>query len=116
MIVAPSLVIVTSPIVLTSILSMPRGPSVVRTVSATIFAAVMLFLWASLPVVRPVPSFRIRTGTPPYPCADIQSYLDFEFGIRQDGRKRQCLRFTRQELQQCLERLVQRSTLLPTNR
>ena len=43
-IVAPSLVIVTSPSESTSILSMPRGPSEVLTISEISFAACMLFL------------------------------------------------------------------------
>jgi hypothetical protein len=42
-------------------LSMPLGPIVERTVSARILAAIMLFLWASLPLDREVPSFKIRT-------------------------------------------------------
>ena len=32
------------------------------------FAAIMLFLWASRPVDRPVPSFNTRTGMFPEPC------------------------------------------------
>ena len=83
--VAPSLVIVTSPMELTSILSIPRGPRVERTVSATTFAAVMLFLWASLPVDRPVPSFRMSTGTPWVPCADISIIPLFESEIENKG-------------------------------
>src|SRR2546428_1636252 len=68
--------------VLTSILSIPLGPRVVLTVSAMILAAVILFLWASFPVDRPVPSLRISTGTPPTVCADIlphTSILNLEF-------------------------------------
>ncbi|CAI8178528.1 MAG: Uncharacterised protein [Candidatus Nitrosopelagicus brevis] len=42
-IVAPSLVIVTSPKESTSILSSPRGPKLDLTISATIFAAMILF-------------------------------------------------------------------------
>jgi hypothetical protein len=42
--VAPSLVMTTSPMLSTSILSMPFGPRVVRTASATAFAAAMLLL------------------------------------------------------------------------
>src|SRR5947199_5370654 len=70
---------------LTSILSIPRGPRVERTVSATTFAAVMLFLWASLPVDRPVPSFRMSTGTPWVPCADISIIPLFESEIENKG-------------------------------
>src|SRR5437762_1846115 len=50
-----------SPIPATSILSIPLGPIVERTVSARTFAAMILALWASLPLDREVPSFRIRT-------------------------------------------------------
>lgn len=39
------------------------GPKLLLTISATIFAAVMLFFCASLPLVCDVPSFRIKTGT-----------------------------------------------------
>src|SRR5207245_9600517 len=62
MIVAPSFVITMSPIPATSILSIPRGPMVDRTISATILAAIMLLLWASLPLDREEPSLRIKTG------------------------------------------------------
>ncbi len=62
MIVAPSFVITISPMPATSILSIPRGPMVDRTISATILAAIMLLLWASLPLDREVPSLRIKTG------------------------------------------------------
>src|SRR5436309_8190626 len=62
MIVAPSFVITMSPLPATSILSIPLGPMVDRTISATILAAIMLLLWASLPLDREVPSLRIRTG------------------------------------------------------
>ncbi len=44
---------------------MPRGPSDVRTISATVFAAVMLFLCAWLPFVSEVPSFKTTIGTCP---------------------------------------------------
>ena len=64
-IVAPSFVIVTSPIESTSILSMPFGPKVVRTLSATALAAIIFLLCASLPVFRSVPSGRINIGCPP---------------------------------------------------
>ena len=43
-IVAPSFVITTSPILSTSILSIPFGPNVDLTASATAFAAAMLLL------------------------------------------------------------------------
>src|SRR5207248_9124331 len=62
MIVAPSFVITISPMPATSILSIPLGPMVDRTISATILAAIMLLLWASLPLDREVPSLRIKTG------------------------------------------------------
>src|ERR1051325_6378160 len=64
-IVAPSFVIVVSPIVLTSILSMPRGPRQVFTVSATSLAVLILFFCASLPLLSLVPSRKINTGIPP---------------------------------------------------
>ncbi len=60
--VTPSFVIVMSPKLSTIILSMPFGPSVVRTVSATSLAARMLFFWAFLPLVRCVPSGMIKIG------------------------------------------------------
>ena len=63
-IAAPSLVIVMSPRLSMSILSIPRGPSVVRKTSAIIRAAMMLFFCASLPLRRAVPSFNIKTGCP----------------------------------------------------
>src|SRR5437867_10962310 len=62
MIVAPSFVITMSPMPATSILSIPLGPMVDRTISATILAAIMLLLWASLPLDREFPSLRIKTG------------------------------------------------------
>ncbi|MPM66314.1 hypothetical protein SDC9_113221 [bioreactor metagenome] len=62
--VAPSFVITTSPIESTSILSIPLGPRVVLTASATAFAAIMLLLWASLPLVRLLPSFKMKIGCP----------------------------------------------------
>src|SRR3989440_3426271 len=62
MIVAPSFVITMSPMPATNILSIPLGPIVDRTISATILAAIMLLLWASLPLDREVPSLRIKTG------------------------------------------------------
>ena len=69
--VAPSLVMVTSPSESTSILSMPRGPTELLTISAISFAAWMLFLWASLPLDWLLPSFRMRTGVPPEVMAGI---------------------------------------------
>ncbi|MBA7516264.1 hypothetical protein ES705_08310 [subsurface metagenome] len=63
-IVAPSFVIVTSPKESTSILSIPLGPSVVLTASATALAAAILFFWASFPCFLSVPSFKIIIGTP----------------------------------------------------
>ena len=60
--VAPSLVITTSPMLSTSILSIPFGPNVDLTASATAFAAAMLLLCAVLPLVRVVPSFKIKIG------------------------------------------------------
>jgi len=50
--VTPSFVTTTPPASSTSILSIPFGPSVVRTVSATAWAAVMFIDCASLPEVR----------------------------------------------------------------
>jgi hypothetical protein len=41
---------------------MPRGPIVERTVSARTLAAMMLLLWASLPLEREVPSFKMKIG------------------------------------------------------
>ena len=61
---APSLVMVMSPRLSMSILSMPRGPRVVLRTSPMTRAAMMLFLWASLPRFRVVPSLRMRTGCP----------------------------------------------------
>ena len=61
-IVAPSFVITTSPMLSTSILSMPFGPNVDLTASATAFAAAILLLCAVLPLVLVVPSFRINIG------------------------------------------------------
>jgi hypothetical protein len=40
------------------------GPRVVLTASATAFAAMMLLLWASLPLVRLLPSFKMNIGCP----------------------------------------------------
>jgi len=45
-------------------LSMPRGPKVLFNTSPIMRAAIMLFLWASLPLLLLVPSLRIRTGCP----------------------------------------------------
>src|SRR5208283_2357640 len=69
--VAPSLVIVTSPSESTSILSMPRGPTEVLTISAISLAAAILFRCASLPFDWLLPSFRMRTGVPPEVIAEI---------------------------------------------
>ena len=75
-IVAPSFVIVTSPSESTSILSIPFGPRVVLTASATALAAAILFLWASFPCFLSEPSFKIRIGTPDN-CAILKSlYFD----------------------------------------
>ncbi len=63
-IAAPSFVMVMSPSESISILSMPLGPSVVLRTSPMTRAAMMLFLWASLPLLRVVPSLRMRTGCP----------------------------------------------------
>ncbi len=57
----------TSPIESTSILSIPFGPSVERTESATALAAAMLFDWALRPRVRCVPSLRMKIGACPFP-------------------------------------------------
>ena len=67
-IVTPSFVITTSPIVSTSILSMPFGPSVVLTAFATAFAAAMLLPCASRPRVREDPSLRMKIGCPVSCC------------------------------------------------
>ena len=56
---APSLVMVTSPSESTSILSMPRGPRELLTISEISFAAWMLFRSASLPFDSAVPSLRM---------------------------------------------------------
>jgi hypothetical protein len=47
---------------------MPRGPKLDLTISATNFAAEMLFFCASLPLFSLVPSFNIYTGIPPAVC------------------------------------------------
>ena len=70
-IVAPSFVIVTSPKESTNILSIPRGPKLVWTISATILAAAILFFWASLPLVSEPPSFSSTTGIFPLEVACI---------------------------------------------
>src|SRR6185436_3418108 len=71
-IVAPSFVMVTSPTGETNILSIPRGPRLERTTSATSLAAVILFFCASLSLVSVVPSFKTTIGTCCCCCADIQ--------------------------------------------
>src|SRR3972149_973204 len=63
-IVTPSFVMTTSPRLSTSILSLPRGPNVERTASATAFAAAMLLNCAPLPRSRRVPSFKTRICVP----------------------------------------------------
>ena len=79
--VTPSLVMTTSPMVSTSILSMPFGPRVVLTAPATAFAAAMFMLWASRPRVREPPSLRIRIGCPPS-CADMISISKYSVAYR----------------------------------
>ena len=76
--VAPSLVMTTSPIESTSILSMPLGPNVERTASATALAAAMLFDWAVRPRVRCVPSLRIKIGACPFPYMFVSSGIHGE--------------------------------------
>src|SRR2546428_25613 len=63
-IVTPSFVMTTSPRESTSILSIPRGPRVLRTASATAFAAAMLLNWAPFPFSRRVPSFSTKICVP----------------------------------------------------
>src|SRR5688572_6151060 len=63
-IVTPSFVMTTSPRLSTSILSMPLGPRVDRTASATAFAAAMLLNCAPLPRSRRVPSLRTKICVP----------------------------------------------------
>ncbi len=55
----------TSPIESTNILSIPLGPSVVRTASATALAAAMLLLCAVFPRLRVVPSLSMKIGCCP---------------------------------------------------
>ena len=71
-IVTPSLVTTISPSPSTNILSIPFGPNVVLTVSASTFPAKILFLWASLPTDLFVPSGKIKIGCPP--CAIIITF------------------------------------------
>ena len=71
--VAPSLVMTTSPMESTSILSMPLGPRVERTASATALAAAMLLDWAVRPRVRCVPSFKMKMGACPFPYMVVPS-------------------------------------------
>lgn len=63
--VAPSLVMITSPLAEDNILSMPRGPRLVRTASATALAATM-FAWriSSLRFVSTYFSVLLRTLGP----------------------------------------------------
>jgi hypothetical protein len=44
---------------------MPLGPKLVRTITATVFAAIMLFFCASLHLVSLAPTFNNKTGIPP---------------------------------------------------
>jgi len=60
--VAPSLVTVTSPNELVNILSIPLGPNVVLTIPANTLAAVIFILKASLFEYLSVPSGRINIG------------------------------------------------------
>src|SRR5581483_10423911 len=76
--VAPSLVMTTSPMLSTSILSMPFGPRVERTASATAFAARMLLLWALRPLVRVVPSFMMMIGWLPCILFTLRTSLDVD--------------------------------------
>jgi hypothetical protein len=76
--VRPSLVIVTSPKLSTSILSMPFGPRELFTLSATIFAAIMFVRCASFPLDRFDPSFNIKTGTPPA-CPAVDKFVITSF-------------------------------------
>ena len=62
MIVAPSLVTVTSPNELTNILSIPLGPKVVLTIPDNTLAAVIFILKASFFEYLSVPSGRIKIG------------------------------------------------------
>jgi hypothetical protein len=66
--VAPSLVTVASPMLSTSILSIPLGPKVVLIESATALAAAMFLLCASFPVSRLLPSFNMIIGMPLKPA------------------------------------------------
>ena len=71
-IVTPSFVITTSPIESVSILSIPRGPSVVLIASATAFAAAMFCFCALFPCSRSAPSGNMYIGCPPYCCPFIK--------------------------------------------
>ncbi len=64
-IVAPSFVMIMSPSSLTSILSIPLGPSVVFTALATATATAMFVRCASLPSILDAPSGSNRTCCPP---------------------------------------------------
>ena len=50
---------------------MPRGPRLVRTISAIILDAAMLFFCASRPLVSVPPSFSNTTGIVPFEVACI---------------------------------------------
>src|SRR4030066_2385180 len=81
-IAAPSLVMVMSPKLSMSILSIPRGPKVVFSTSPITFAAIILFLWASLPLFLVVLSLRIRTGCPEPVVVKYAILLNLTFQYR----------------------------------
>ena len=74
--VTPSLVMTTSPMVLTSILSIPLGPRVDLTASATALAAEMLLNCASLSLLLSVPSLSTMTGWFPLPYIGYAPFTD----------------------------------------
>src|SRR5947208_3799622 len=82
-IVTPSFVIVTSPRESTSILSMPFGPRVDLTASATARAAAMLLYTAPFPFSRSVPSFKIMIGWPPIMRIPAGLYEGFYMSVLQ---------------------------------
>ncbi len=89
--VAPSFVIVTSPSESTSILSIPLGPRLLWTTSAMIFAAAMLFFWASRPLLSVAPSFSKITGKFPFGiCALIAKNSVFPLLYFADQRNNRC--------------------------
>jgi len=61
--VAPSFVVVRSPFFPIIALSMPRGPRVVRIISDTILATIMLLLTAISSTSRRTSSLRMMAGT-----------------------------------------------------